>query len=78
MTAYVKRADKHKGLVTTWAGSKMPLSNELADAVLDVLGAAGQGDFAEPELEAARPMLQTQARLSRLPSADCPKRAILS
>jgi ATP-dependent Lhr-like helicase len=67
MTAYVKRAEKTKGLVTTWAGSKMPLSSELADAVVEVLGAAAKGDFSEPELQAAAPMLHTQARLSQLP-----------
>jgi ATP-dependent Lhr-like helicase len=46
----------------------MPLSNELADSVLEVLAGAAQGDFAEPELQAARPMLETQIRLSRLPT----------
>ena len=68
MTAYVKRAEKRKGVVTSWAGAKMPLSNELADAVLEVLAGAAQGDFFEPELEAARPMLETQMRLSKLPT----------
>lgn len=67
MTAYVKKAQRGKGMVTTWAGSKMPLSSELADAVLEVIAGVAQGDFSEPELQAARPMLATQARLSRLP-----------
>ncbi|MEO8056840.1 MAG: ligase-associated DNA damage response DEXH box helicase [Burkholderiales bacterium] len=68
MTAYVKRAEKNKGLVTSWAGAKMPLSSELADAVLGVLAGVAQGDFFEPELQAALPMLQTQLRLSKLPT----------
>ncbi len=68
MTAYVKRAQKATGLMTSWAGAKMPLSNELADAVLDVLAGAAQGDFAEPELQAAEPMLRAQMRLSALPT----------
>ena len=75
MTAYVRRAEKKKGLVTSWAGAKMPLSNELADAVLDVLAAVAEGaapgqvnTLREPELEAARPMLEAQLRLSRLPT----------
>ena len=68
MTAYVKKAEKNKGLVTTWGGSKMPLSSELADAVLEVIAGAAQGDFFEPELQAARPMLEMQARLSKLPT----------
>ena len=70
MTAYVKKAERGKGVVTTWAGSKMPLSSELADAVLQVIAGAAQGDFFEPELQAARPMLETQTQLSKLPSPD--------
>ena len=68
MTCYVKRNEGKKAAMISWAGAKMPLSNELADAVLEVLAGAEQGDFFEPELEAARPMLETQARLSRLPT----------
>ena len=68
MTAYVKKAVKPRGLITSWAGAKMPLSNELADAVLQVLDGVAQGDFFDPELQAARPMLETQIRLSKLPT----------
>jgi ATP-dependent Lhr-like helicase len=68
MTAYVKRADGEKGVMTSWAGAKMPLSSELADAVLEVLAGVAQGDYTAPELEAARPMLETQIRLSRMPT----------
>ncbi len=68
MTAYVRKATKNKGLVPAWAGGRMPLSSELADAVQAMLEAAAQGDFAEPEMQSARPMLQAQARLSRLPT----------
>ncbi|MEO7151039.1 MAG: DNA ligase-associated DEXH box helicase, partial [Burkholderiaceae bacterium] len=72
MTAYVKRAEKNKGRVTTWAGAKMPLSSELADAVLDVLADFARDGAArpspDPEIEAARPMLETQQKLSRLPT----------
>ncbi len=68
MTAYVKRAENRKGAMISWAGAKMPLSSELADAVMDVLADAAQGDFFEPEMDAARPMLETQAQLSRIPT----------
>ncbi|MEO7056207.1 MAG: ligase-associated DNA damage response DEXH box helicase [Caldimonas sp.] len=68
MTCYVKRNESKKAAMISWAGAKMPLSNELADAVLEVLAGAAEGDFSEPELEAARPMLETQAHLSRLPT----------
>jgi ATP-dependent Lhr-like helicase len=67
MVAYVRRAQKKSGIVPAWAGSKMPFSSELAGAVQTVLDGAAQGDFFEPELQAARPMLATQARLSALP-----------
>ncbi len=105
MSAYVRRASKPKGVVSTWAGSKMPLSTELADATLAVLGevhawlaatasacgpetAVGAAakpairtaknvapltalslPTAEPELQAAWPMLHTQQELSALPVA---------
>jgi len=68
MAAYVRKAGKKKGTVPTWQGSKMALSTELGDAVLEMMQRAAGGDFSEPELEAARPMLQTQARLSRIPT----------
>ncbi|MFG5410034.1 ligase-associated DNA damage response DEXH box helicase [Piscinibacter sakaiensis] len=68
MTAYVQRATRRKGLVPSWAGSKMPLSTELADAVLERLAEAAAGRYDSPELQAARPMLQTQALMSRLPT----------
>jgi ATP-dependent helicase Lhr and Lhr-like helicase len=69
MTAYVKRPEKKKsGTVPSWAGSKMPLSTELGEAVLQMMQSAAEGDFVEPELQAARPMLQTQMALSHLPT----------
>jgi len=68
MAAYVRKATRNKGTVPTWQGSKMALSTELSDAVLEMMQSAAQGDFFEPELEAARPMLLTQQRLSKIPT----------
>ena len=68
MAAYVRKATGNKGVVPSWAGGKMPLSNELADAVLERLQAAVEGDFSDPEMRAAEPMLSAQARLSKLPT----------
>jgi ATP-dependent helicase Lhr and Lhr-like helicase len=70
MTAYVKRATKNKATVPSWQGGHMPLSSELAGSVVAMLAQAAQGDFSEPEMQAARPMLATQMRLSRLPRPD--------
>ena len=71
MTAYVRKATKPGGIVPIWNGGKMPLSSELADAVLELLEAVRANDpaaLAEPEMQAAAPMLRTQAQLSRLPT----------
>lgn len=67
LAAYVRKATKKSGIVPTWQGGRMPLSSEMAESVQQVLEAAEQGDFFEPELQAAQPMLATQARLSRIP-----------
>jgi len=77
MTAYVRKASKTKGRVPAWGGTKMALSEAMTDMVQAVLfeaaasfddgRAAFQADFLEPEMQAAQPMLATQARLSRLP-----------
>jgi len=68
MVAYVQKATRKKGTVPTWQGSKMALSTELGDAVLEMMQTAAQGRYDHPELKAARPWLETQARLSRLPT----------
>lgn len=68
MAAYVKKATRNKGTVPTWQGSKMAFTTEMSDALLEMMQRASQGDFFEPELQAARPMLETQARLSRIPT----------
>jgi ATP-dependent Lhr-like helicase len=68
MAAYVRKGSRNTGIVPSWAGGKMPLSSELADATLEVLADTRQGDFFEPELQAAQPMLRAQAKLSKLPT----------
>jgi ATP-dependent helicase Lhr and Lhr-like helicase len=68
MTAYVKKAEKNKGAVPRWQGGRMPLSSEMADAVLGILQRADQGDLFEPELQATQDLLATQKRLSALPT----------
>jgi ATP-dependent helicase Lhr and Lhr-like helicase len=70
MAALVRVAKKSRGVVPSWAGGKMPLSSELAEAVKALLDGAAAGAFDEPELQAAEPMLRAQARLSKLPVRD--------
>jgi ATP-dependent Lhr-like helicase len=70
MTAYVKRSTAKKAAVPRWNGGRMPLSNQLAEAVVSRFSAAARGEFAGPEMQALQPLLQTQARWSGLPTSD--------
>jgi ATP-dependent Lhr-like helicase len=69
MTAYVRASKARRTQVPRWQGGRLPLSVELADAVLEVLGepAAWPG---QPEMRAVAPLLEVQSRWSALPSAD--------
>jgi ATP-dependent Lhr-like helicase len=68
MTAWVRRATGRRPAVPRWNGGKMPLSTTLADAVVAQLARVQAGDFDDPELQAARPLLELQAQWSALPS----------
>jgi ATP-dependent Lhr-like helicase len=46
----------------------MPLSTTLADAMLDAFVRASHDDYAEPELAAARPLIELQRKWSALPT----------
>ncbi|WP_200626790.1 ligase-associated DNA damage response DEXH box helicase [Pseudomonas sp. LAM2023] len=68
MTAYVRRSSARKAAVARWNGGRMPLSSELAEALVGQLDAAAQGRFESPEMRVARPLLALQAQWSALPS----------
>jgi ATP-dependent Lhr-like helicase len=70
MTAFVEPARRKTANVPRWAGTRMPLSGELADAVLAELEAAAAGRFDSAELRLTRPLLELQARWSALPARD--------
>ena len=67
MSAYVKRATTKKAAVPRWNGGRMPLSSELADAVVEKFDAAAHGDFSSPEMQAVRNLLDVQQEWSALP-----------
>ena len=67
MTAYVRRATGRRAAVPRWNGGRMPLSSELADAVLRRLAQARAGRFDGAEMACARPLLELQRRWSALP-----------
>jgi ATP-dependent Lhr-like helicase len=70
MTAYVQLARRDAGIVPRWNGARMPLSSELADALLAELEAARAGRFDSAELQRVRPLLEIQQRWSEIPSRD--------
>jgi ATP-dependent Lhr-like helicase len=70
MTAYVKRSTVKKAAVPRWNGGRMPLSNELAQAVVARFSAAARGEFSGPEMQALRPLLELQQRWSGVPTSQ--------
>jgi ATP-dependent Lhr-like helicase len=70
MTAYVRKAKPGRRSVPRWQGSKMPLSSELAAAVVAELGRARAGVASAPETAALAPLLEVQSRWSIVPAAD--------
>ena len=80
LTAWVKRSRGGAALqVPRWNGGRMPLSTLLSAAVLDLVQSAAERGGTRPkpstrgllpELQAVLPLLQTQARWSRLPGDD--------
>jgi ATP-dependent helicase Lhr and Lhr-like helicase len=68
MTSYVQPAKRKSGAVPRWMGTKMPLSTELADAVLRRFEEAVAGRYEGPEMQLARPLIELQARWSVVPT----------
>src|SRR5258706_1870470 len=68
MTAFVTPARRATGAVPRWAGTRMPLSGELADAMLAELEDARAGRCASPEMTLVAPLLALQRRWSNLPT----------
>jgi ATP-dependent Lhr-like helicase len=70
MTAYVKRSTAKKASTPRWNGGRMPLSGELADALVAQFDAAARGEYNSPPMRAVRPLLELQQHWSGLPTAD--------
>ncbi|WP_420991905.1 ligase-associated DNA damage response DEXH box helicase [Cupriavidus sp. 30B13] len=71
MTAYVRRATGKRAVVPRWNGGRMPLSTELAEAVVDTFDAAARHALppaSTPELPLIQPLIDLQSRWSALPS----------
>jgi ATP-dependent Lhr-like helicase len=72
LVAYVRPSKVVPSLTPTWSGSRFRMSTSLGAGVRLELERAACGEWAgaSMELVAARPVLEEQARLSRLPRGD--------
>ncbi len=68
--AWVKKARGKSTTVPRWAGGRMPLSNELAEAFRLKLEQACAGRLKSPEMKAIEPILKVQSDWSIVPSMD--------
>jgi ATP-dependent helicase Lhr and Lhr-like helicase len=66
MTAWVRRSSGQRAAVPRWGGGRLPLSDTLADAVVEQLALAEV--YATPELQCLRPLLDIQRQWSALPT----------
>lgn len=67
MAAHVKLARGKQAAIPRWQGGRLPLSTELADAVLEQLVAFERGETQAPELQKLAPLLVRQRQSSALP-----------
>ncbi len=65
MTVYVQKARQSKRAVPRWQGGRMPLTGELADNVLSVLGQVNE--ISAPEIKTVAKIIELQGRWSYVP-----------
>jgi ATP-dependent Lhr-like helicase len=70
MKAWVRRAPTANGAIPRWMGSRLPLSQSLAESLRRKLDEASCGKWKDAEMLAVRPILEVQARWSRIPRLD--------
>lgn len=68
MTAFVRKATSKKAAVPRWNGGRLPLSTELANAIVARMDAAAHGHFDGPEMQMIKPLLTVQSDWSALPT----------
>ena len=70
MKAWVRKASSARGAVPRWMGSRLPLSGALAEALRRKLDEASRGEWRDAEMRTIRPIMEVQARWSRIPRTD--------
>jgi ATP-dependent Lhr-like helicase len=67
MTAFVKKSNKTKGVIPSWAGGRMPLSSQLSAVFREKLDEIALGVEEGEEVTALRPLFDQQRSESHLP-----------
>src|SRR5262249_46451980 len=70
LTAYVRTAKPGKALLPRWDGGQFPISDTLADAMLERFDEAREGRYADREMRFVAPLLKLQAEWSALPGSQ--------
>ena len=70
LTAYVRIAKPGKALLPRWDGGQFPISDTLADAMLERFDEAVQGRYTDREMRFAAPLLKLQGEWSALPGSQ--------
>jgi len=67
MTAFVKKSNKTKGIIPSWAGGRMPLSSQLSSVLREKLDEVAHHLEKDEEVVALRSLFNMQEQLSHLP-----------
>ncbi|MFD1258086.1 ligase-associated DNA damage response DEXH box helicase [Mucilaginibacter terrae] len=67
MTAFVRKSNKTKGLIPSWAGGRMPLSSQLSSVLREKLDEVAHHLEKDEEVVALRSLFNLQEELSHLP-----------
>ena len=70
MTAYVRKATRKSRVVPRWWGTQLPMTDALADSVLQTLHLWQQGELISPELLSIDATLKMQQQWSHLPGPN--------
>ena len=70
LTAYVRLAKSARALLPRWSGGQLPISDTLAQSLLERLALAARGVTDDAEMQAVLPLLQLQAQWSALPTPE--------
>jgi ATP-dependent helicase Lhr and Lhr-like helicase len=70
LTAYVRVAKPGRALLPRWNGGQFPISDTLADAMLERFDEAAEGKYSDKEMRFVAPLLKLQEEWSGLPGSQ--------